>query len=164
MEESENRQGSSLYITRKADEQVDRQTTTNAVRSEKEAAMLEMKGNAKLLLSISFILVCVFAISYFALNGGYYGIDKIGDEVKEVRKIPKGFVSLNKGGDDEENGLSFVLWESQVSVLDADESCIYQTSIGNSNFIVKYNEDLYVNEKKLLELIEIANSASEQLE
>jgi hypothetical protein len=85
-----------------------------------------------------------------------------GSDAKVVRQIPSGFILLPKGGGDWDNGLHYVSWESQISFLDSDENCIYQTGFDNRDFIVKYKNEYYVNEDKILELIDSANSSFEQ--
>ena len=85
-----------------------------------------------------------------------------GNDAKVVKEIPVGFICLPKGGGDWDNGLHYVSWESQISFLDADENCIYQTGFDNSDFIVKYKNEYYVKELKVLELIDIVNSRLEK--
>ena len=79
-----------------------------------------------------------------------------------VREIPSGFIHLPKGGGNWDNGLHYVSWESQISFLDDDENCIYQTGLDNSDFIVKHKNEYYVNEEKILELIDIVNLHRDQ--
>ena len=73
---------------------------------------------------------------------------------KDVREIPSGFVLLPKGGY-WSDGLYYVIWESQISFLDIYENCIYQTGLDDSGFIVEYKNEYYVNEEKILELLDI---------
>jgi len=80
-------------------------------------------------------------------------------DAKAVKEIPNGFVFLEE--DNLDNGLHYVAWESQISFLNADGICIYQTGYDNSDFIVKYKKEYYINEKKFLELMDIANALSE---
>lgn len=82
------------------------------------------------------------------------------NDSKTVKEIPSGFVLLPKDGS-WDNGLHYVPWESQIAFLDDDENCIYQTGFDNSDFIVKYKNEYYANEEKLLELIDIVNSQHE---
>jgi len=90
----------------------------------------------------------------------YQGSDRWVDATV-VKKIPLGFIHLEKGGNRQKNGLHYVSWESQISFLDADEICIYQTSFANSDFIVKFKNEYYVNEEIFLELMKVANISSE---
>lgn len=76
------------------------------------------------------------------------------NDAKVVREIPSGFVQLPKDGGDWDNGLHYVSWESQISFLDGHETCIYQTGFDNSDFIVQYKNEYYVDEAKLLELMD----------
>ena len=113
-----------------------------------------------LAISISFILVIVLISIYFLLDKRYQSGGR--SDAKTVHKIPSGFTRLPQGGGDWENGLRYVSWESQISFLTADGNCIYQTSFDNRDFIVKYKNEYYVNEKKLSELVDIAASIFEQ--
>ena len=81
------------------------------------------------------------------------------NDANTVLRIPPGFVHLN---DNLNNGMSVMGFETQVAFLDADGVGIYSTSFKNSDFIVKYKGEYYVNEGKLLELIEIAAISPEQ--
>jgi len=82
-------------------------------------------------------------------------------DAKVVKKIPSGFIHLWNSLDELENDLHYVAWESQISFLDADEVCIYQTSFANSDFIVKFEDEYYVNEEIFSELIKIADISPE---
>jgi len=112
------------------------------------------------IISISFTLVIVLASIYFALDGGR--IVGGSSDAKVVGEIPSGFIHLPKGGGNWDNGLHYVSWETQISFLDANGACIYQTGFDNSDFIVKYKKEYYINEEKFLELMEIASSSAEQ--
>ena len=103
-----------------------------------------------------FTLVVLFALTSLISCGG--------NDAKVVRNIPTGFVHLPKGGGDWDNGLHYVSWETQISFLDKDGACIYQTGFNNSDFIVKYKNEYYVDEEKLSEMIDIASSTFEQRE
>ncbi len=46
------------------------------------------------------------------------------------------------------DALSYVFWESQISFLDTEGTCIYQTSVKNDKFIVKYKGEYYINESE----------------
>jgi hypothetical protein len=86
----------------------------------------------------------------------------MGVDSKAVSELPSGFIPLPLGNEESANGLHYVPWESQISFMDADECCIYQTGFTNSDFIVKFRNEYYVNEEKYLELIEIAGLAAEE--
>ena len=124
-----------------------------------------MNKKKVLIISIPLVLVLALVLGFFFLNGGHH-MSKVID-AKVVRKVPEGFIPLREaakweGSSDNESGLRYVTWESQISFLDADLSAggvtIYQTDFKNSDFIVKYNNEYYVNEAKILELIDIVNS------
>lgn len=84
------------------------------------------------------------------------------DDAQVVKQVSPGFVYLSEEMVILENGLHYVSWETQISFLDSEEICIYQTGFDNSDFIVKYKDEYYVNEKKLLELVDIAAISPEQ--
>ena len=75
--------------------------------------------------------------------------------VKEVSVLPEGFIRLKKETE-LPNGLSYIFWETQLSFLDAEGKGFYSTAIINIDFIVEYENNYYVNEDKLDELIEVA--------
>ena len=112
---------------------------------------------------VSCALAIVLTLLYLYRDGGHHM--GRGSDAKVVREVPVGFIRLSseaipsyKGGGDWDNGMRHVSWESVISFLDVDKECIYQTSYSNSGFIVKYNNEYYVNEAKILELIDIVNS------
>jgi len=72
--------------------------------------------------------------------------------------IPVGFISLNESMNLLDNGLRYVFWESQISFLDADNICIYQTSESNKSFIVRCGDAYYVDAQKISELAAIADA------
>lgn len=102
-----------------------------------------------LILFLVSILLLMLSIPFFRDN-----------DAKLVKEIPPGFIQLPKGGS-WDNSLHYVPWESQIAFLDDNENCIYQTGFDNSDFIVKYKNEYYVNEEKILELIDVANSQHE---
>jgi len=85
---------------------------------------------------------------------GDYGMREVGLE----QGVPRGFVPLNELISTLENGLSYVFWETQISFLDADHICIYQTSETDESFIVRYEDMYYVNAEKFSELATLADA------
>ena len=106
-----------------------------------------LKMNVALLILFLFIAL-LFIPSCVELKDGEF-------DAETVREIPLGFVRLPERSD-LDNGLRYIPWETQIAFLDSDGNCIYQTEFNNSKFIVKYQDEYYVNEEKLLELINIA--------
>jgi hypothetical protein len=103
-----------------------------------------------LFVCLSLLIVCFFTSR------------KDGD-VKVVSKIPEGFVSLTELNNRADSILDYVFWESQISFVDTPARiCIYQTYVGNRDFIVKYKGEYYVNEAKYLELIDVTVLAQEE--
>lgn len=120
--------------------------------------------NKKKVFFISVSAVLIIVSMYFLLGGG----KQMGrsNDAKTVKEVPTGFIPLPKGGGNWESGSHYIFWETEISFsdaeLDAGGVCIYQTNVKNSDFIVKYNNEYYVNEGKLLELIDIADSNFKQ--
>lgn len=104
-----------------------------------------------LLLFVIIAIVITLALTWFMFYGR--------NDANMVLKIPSGFVHLQSNL---KNGLSVMPFETQIAFLDADGVGIYQTGFKNSDFIVKYKGEYYVNEEKLLELIDIAAISPEQ--
>ena len=113
-----------------------------------------MDKKKTIVILISALLVSISLC--FLLNGGFRV--STSNDAKSVREIPRGFVHLPNGGANWDNGMRYILWESQISFLDVDGNCIFQTDISNRDFIVKYKKEYYVNEEQLLGLIDIADS------
>lgn len=64
-----------------------------------------------------------------------------------VDELPNGFIALDKIDLSDAN-LRYIFWESQISFISTvDNYCVYQTDIKNKDFIVKYNNKYYINEK-----------------
>lgn len=87
-----------------------------------------------------------------------------GGDAKEVYTLPDGFVSQIELNNREDKILRIVLWEQdiQVSFMDSDNICIYQTNGRDSSLVVKYKKEYYINEAKYLELTDIALLALEK--
>jgi hypothetical protein len=81
------------------------------------------------------------------------GLVRENNDVKTVFSLPPGFIPLEDVIASSEGVLSCVFWESQISLLNSEGTCVYQTSVRNSNFIVKYNGKNYINEFKYNELL-----------
>ena len=122
------------------------------------------------IISLSIILVAGLILVCSCLNDerGKTSLADTTDEVDEfdaktVTEIPAGFILLKEAVAGEDNGdgqpvLRYVAWESQISFyyddLDNGGVSIYQTGFSNSDFIVKYNNEYYVNEAKISDLID----------
>lgn len=104
-----------------------------------------------LLLFVVIAIIIILALTWFMFYGR--------NDANMVLKIPSGFVNLQSSLT---NGLSVMPFETQIAFLDADGVSIYQTDFKNSNFIVKYKGEYYVNEEKLLELADVAAISPEQ--
>lgn len=104
-----------------------------------------------LLLFAVIAIVIILALIWFVFYGR--------NDANMVLRVPAGFVHLQSNL---KNGLNVMPFETQIAFLDADGVGIYQTGFKNSDFIVKYNGEYYVNEEKLLELVDIAAISPEQ--
>ena len=78
-----------------------------------------------------------------------------------VQEVPEGFILLPRV-QQFENGLSFMPWNMHWSVFDINRSEIFSAEILNTDFIVMYEGELYINEEKFLEIYAIADSAFEE--
>ena len=114
-----------------------------------------------MLIIISILAILAVAIVVLYLNSDEYRI-KTAFDARVVKKIPIGFVHLPREEDAWGNGMRYVPFESYIFFVDADGNNIYQTSYRNSDFIVKYNNEYYVNEAKILELIDIVNASTKK--
>ncbi|HOP10855.1 MAG TPA: hypothetical protein PK629_05130 [Oscillospiraceae bacterium] len=109
-----------------------------------------MKKKNVLVLSVLFVFASSFLMS-------------CGNKVNVVKDIPSGFVKLNIAEDNlDVGGLHYTIGESQISFLDADEICTYQTELKDTQFIVKHENEYYVNEKKYSELVAMAKGVTVQ--
>lgn len=104
-----------------------------------------------LLLFAVIAIIIILALTWFVFYGR--------NDANMVLKVPSGFVPLQSNL---ENGLSVMPFETQIAFLDAEGVGIYQTDFKNSDFIVKYKGEYYVNKEKLLELIDVAAISPEQ--
>ena len=103
--------------------------------------------------------VIVLLLILAVISASLYMISQGRNDAKMVLKIPFGFVHLQ---DNLGNGLTVMPFETQISFLDSDGVGIYSTGFKNSDFIVKYKGEYYVNEEKLLELLDIAAISADQ--
>ncbi len=84
-------------------------------------------------------------------------------DAKVVERLTPGFVKLSTVGNLSDNGgLHYTIGVSQILFLDADEICIYQTALYNSQMIIKCQNQYYFNEVKLTELIDLATITAQQ--
>lgn len=79
-----------------------------------------------------------------------YGIN----DAKTKLFVPQGFVSLSEWIADSDGAFDYVFWESQISILDAQGKCIYQTDVKDDAFIVKYRGEYFVDQNHISLLME----------
>ena len=101
-----------------------------------------MRKSIIFMIIIAVVLILVFINAYSR------------NDFHTVLKLPEKFVHLEKGGYWGDN-LRYVVWETQISFLDTSGITIYQTSITNRDFIVRYKGEIYINEEKYLDMIDI---------
>ena len=65
-----------------------------------------------------------------------------------VSEVPQGYVSLNDLLDSTGNKIGYIFWESQIAITNERSVCIYQTNVQDRDFIVKYQEQYYINVDK----------------
>jgi len=76
------------------------------------------------------------------------------NDARMVFSTPTDFVLLDEAVTASEGSLRYVFWENQISFLDVENVCIYQTSVKDADFIVRYKKKYYINESKYKELME----------
>lgn len=64
------------------------------------------------------------------------------NDAKEVLKVSDGVIASEELG---AVGMKLLVWETQVSIVEDERDCIYQTSVRNRDFIVKCRGKYYVN-------------------
>jgi hypothetical protein len=103
--------------------------------------------------------------NYTSSNSGcsclIYGLVQGRNDAKMGLSLPAGFVSLEDEITSSEGALSYVFWESQISFLDPKGTCIYQTSVKNDSFIVKYKGKYFISESKYNEMLEAVKNIKE---
>ena len=107
----------------------------------------------------SLLLPCSIILLSFSLTSCKDG------DVKVVSKVPDGFISFNELDNYADNILRCFLWENNVVFsLEGEDNfpTLYQASIRDSDVIVRYQEEYYINEAKFLELTKIAIIAREE--
>jgi len=105
--------------------------------------------------------IVIFNYEYYINYDKYLELINIATAPKTVQIKPEGFIPLVNAVQNQKNGLDFVFFETQISFLVADK-CIYQTAIYNDNFLLKYQNEFYVNETQFQNIIRIANDISKK--
>ena len=99
------------------------------------------------------VLIALLLIIGFSLIFGFF----VGrNDARMVMKIPSGFISLKDAAASSESMLRYVFWESQISFLNSKDALIYQTSIKDNKFIVKFKGEYYINAEKYQEILHSA--------
>ena len=120
--------------------------------------MAKMEIMRRLTLKIKKIFFLMFLVAVTLLFFTSCGKD----DAKVVFKIPNGFVNLREATENTNGVMQYGFFETLFAILDADGNSIYNTVLNNSDFIVKYKGDYYVNEEKYSEMVEIAAISPEQ--
>ena len=80
-----------------------------------------------------------------------YSYQGIGPKI--VDKIPEGYISTKDARDKYGDLISIGFFESQVYILDLDGRNLKQTSISSRNFLVQFENDLYIKETEITKLL-----------
>ncbi|MEQ2455149.1 hypothetical protein [Flavonifractor hominis] len=101
-----------------------------------------MNQRKKILLFPAILLLIVFFLLFYQHQNRF--------EAKVVQRVPSGFIQIDELTENFEGDRQYVFWESQVAILDTSGECVYQTSVKNDHFIVKYKGDYYINQDMLM--------------
>lgn len=94
-------------------------------------------------------VICSLALVIIAWGGIAFHNEY---SIKTVFRIPNDFILL----DDviyPMTDINCVCWESQISFTDSSGRTIYQTSVSNSDFVVKYRGKCYINENEYIRFL-----------
>lgn len=99
-----------------------------------------------IILAISAVILIIAAFSVLYLTNHK-------DDAKKVKEMPEGYISLNDAIVCCLDKLKFEFNDGLATVSDENGECLYQTKLSNSDFIVTYKEQYYINEEKFRELL-----------
>ena len=99
----------------------------------------------QIMLAIMMLMAVVVIVSLLGVLGK--------NDAKTVSNLSPEFVLLDEAINSYDGVVRYVFWESQISILDSKDKCIYQTNVNNDSFIVKYKGDYYIRESIFHELI-----------
>ena len=102
------------------------------------------------------ITTYIISIKYYKYYGQYH------KDAQCVYKLPDNFVLLNEVCEDTNGKLTYMLWPHNISFQDADNIGIYTTLYSNSDDIVKYKNEYYINEFIYEDLVHDTNIIAEQ--
>ena len=95
---------------------------------------------------INIFIVCILTVSFVVASCCIYKkCDRY--SVNTVIANPRGYVPLQKIIELSYGELNYFFWETQISIIDSDNNCIFQTSVKDKDFIVKYKGNYYIGEE-----------------
>ena len=79
-----------------------------------------------------------------------------------VKGIPPGFISIKDAAEKSKGVMDYCFFEDYISLVDTDGDIVGGAMVNDKSFIVQYQGEYYVNEKKYMESMEIAKISPEQ--
>ena len=78
--------------------------------------------------------------------------------ITTVNVVPSGFIALDTAVYELGGILRVLGWSDNIVFMDIEDVNIFQMSFANEEFIVRYRGEFYVNEKRFLEIVEVASN------
>ena len=95
------------------------------------------------------LLFILFAIAVISML--FFFAQKQKNDATIVTNLPSGFVEINRVSIIADKTLRYVFWEEQVSFMNGQGVCVYQASVNDRDFIVKYKDGYWIYESVLIE-------------
>ena len=114
------------------------------------------------------LLVCILALyitsceSHDALNANdYEDYSFQSTDITFVQNVPSGYILFEKISEKYRELVSIGFFEAAIYVLDIDGKNIKQTLISDHEFIVQHKDDVYINEKQIIDILAAAQGAAD---
>ena len=96
---------------------------------------------------IILIVIAAFLIAGAVIGARYVHQNYGRYAVHTVFLPPEGYLPLHEIIDSSDGAWNYMFWEEQITFLDEDNTCFFQTSVKNKDFIVKYKGAYYITKK-----------------
>jgi len=104
----------------------------------------------------NFIVACLAALIALSL------ISCTNQDAGKANQAPQGFILSSELSAQSGSKLSLSFFDNKIAFMAPGFICIYQTHIEDSDYIIEYEGEYYINEERYLELVEIAALAEEK--